>query len=148
MLCCVCISPTPSLLAASPVPPLAAGSGIRSCVNGGWTSPSLVCRSVCNDVVAPIYTASCFRRYMDQPFSLRADPYLEQLFTVYPLGPVAERLRTFILDAAGESECDVVRHGPRWISRLQLASCSLPLALSVAQAVGSHLLLVTLCLQA
>lgn len=82
---------------------LAAVTGKRTCSNGAWSTPPLICRSICNDVVAPIYSASCFRRFIEQPFSLQADPFVGQMFTVFPLGPIVERMRTFILDSASES---------------------------------------------
>lgn len=76
-------------------------SGFHYCQNGYWSTPGLVCRRMCNDVLAPIYYATCWRRFLDERFNLTADPNLHMLHWVFPPDILnVERSRIFTVDPA------------------------------------------------
>jgi hypothetical protein len=63
----------------------------HSCTNGYWNAPPLVCKRMCHDVLAPLYTLSCQRRYIEDTFDYGFEPWGAAKYVTWPTIPVFER---------------------------------------------------------
>lgn len=67
--------------------------GTKTCTNGAWNQPALICRRQCPDVVPPLYAASCFRdNWLNETFDPAINADALTMFT--PMPSVIEFQRT------------------------------------------------------